>query len=198
MDNIIDIMFFCDKCRYLFNVTKDVKSKQVGGKVSEALTALFDKFSKNEPIVEGDLKEVTMNNLMGDERFENMNKKNQKKMMTTIKSIDKNFFVEENKEDIGSNIAYFICKFCKNYKPIKPGTLIYSKNYNTSSSSDVDDYTYAIYDQTLPRSRQYICKNDNCETHKNDSIKEAVITKNATEQVVYICTICSTSWINAL
>lgn len=194
-------MFFCEKCRYLFNVTKDIKSKQVGGKINDALTIIFDKISRGEQIMEKDLKKFKGKDLLDDERFEVMNKKDQRKLISTVKAVDKNFFAEEEPESeakVGSNIAYFICKFCKNYKPIKPGTVIYSKSYSTINASEMEDYTYAIYDQTLPRTRTYICKNAKCETHKNDSLKEAILTKNATDQIVYICTHCSTNWINAV
>lgn len=194
-------MFFCEKCRYMFNITKDVKSKQVGGKINNALTVIFDKFKKNEQIIEDDLNKIKGKDILEDERFEMMSKKDQKKMMSQVKSIDKTFFVEEEETaepKIGSNVAYFICKFCKNNKPIKPGTLIYSKNYSTVVSVETDDYTYAIHDQTLARTKNYICKNPKCETHKDDSLKEAILTKNATDQIVYVCCHCSTDWVNAL
>ncbi|AYV85600.1 MAG: DNA-dependent RNA polymerase subunit Rpb9 [Satyrvirus sp.] len=191
-------MFFCEKCRYLFNVTKDVKSKQIGGKINEALTSIFNKYKKNEPLVDKDLKKLKSKDLFEDERFERMNKKEQRRMISFVKATDKEFFSKEEpvpETKIGSNVAYFICKYCKNYKLIKPGTLIYSKNYDTSAA-EVEDYTYAIYDYTLPRTKNYICKNENCPTHKDDSKKEAVLTKNLSEQVIYICTVCSTYWTN--
>ena len=36
-------MFFCEKCRNLYNVTKEVKSKQIGGKINNALNNIFNK-----------------------------------------------------------------------------------------------------------------------------------------------------------
>lgn len=194
-------MFFCDKCRYLFNVTKDVKSKQVGGKINEALTVIFEKFLKGEKIVEKDLKKVTGKDIMEDQRFEDMNKKDQRKIISAIKAIDKNFFVEQEvtgDDTVGSNAAFFICKFCKNFKPIKPGTVIYSKNYYNSSAGEAEDYSYAIYDQTLARTKNYICKNEKCETHKNPDTKEAVMLKNSIDQLVYVCTVCVTNWTNGV
>lgn len=194
-------MFFCKKCRYLFNVTKDVKSKQIGGRINEALSKIFDKIGNNEQLVEKDLRKIKGKMLVEDERFEAMNKKDQRKLMSSIKTIDKNFFMEEEPESegkVGTNAAFFICKFCKYNEPIPPGTAIYSKNYSTTDSAETDDYTYAVNDQTLPRTRNYICKNPNCETHKKIDLREAVITKNQNEQVVYICTVCLTNWINSL
>jgi hypothetical protein len=192
-------MFFCDKCRYIFNVTKDVKSKQVGGKINKALNAIFEKLTKMEKITEDDLLNVKGKDILEDERFEMMNKRDQRKVISLVKSINKNFFVEDKKDvKVGSNVAYFICRFCKNYKQIEPGTLIYSKSYNTNRDTELDDYTYAIYDNTLARTKNYECKNKKCKTHSDPSLKEAVLTKNTLDQIVYVCTNCSTNWINSV
>ena len=195
-------MFFCEKCRFMFNVTKDVKSKQIGGKINEALTNIFTKYSNNERINEKDLTRIKGKDLLDDQRFEDMTKKEQRKMISWVKAIDKSFFVEDEpvpEAKIGSNMSFFICKYCKNSKPIKPATLIYSKNYGTSGSAvETEDYIYAIYDQSLARTRTYICKNPKCESHKNPAIREAALTKNAMDQIVYICTNCSTHWVNSV
>lgn len=193
-------MFFCEKCRYLYNITKDVKGKQVGGKINEALTQIFKKYETNEPFNLRDFAKIDSKDLLEDERFENMTKKEQKKVITTIKAVDKNFFGKEKQAEIkvGSNLAFFICKYCKFSKPIKPGTFIYSKNYGVSNLTETQDYTYAIYDYTLARTKNYICKNPECVTHKNDALKEAVLTKNSDDQIVFICVECGTNWVNSL
>jgi len=192
-------MFFCDKCGYIFNVTKDVKSKQIGGKINKTLNIIFDKISKVEKLTEDDLVNVKGKDIIEDERFEMMNKRDQRKVISLVKAINKNFFVEDKEEGkVGSNVAYFICRSCKNYKQIEPGTLIYSKSYNTNRDNEMDDYTYVIHDSTLARTRNYICQNKKCSTHKSDTDKEAVLTKNSLDQVIYVCTICSTHWINTV
>lgn len=192
-------MFFCEKCRYLFNVTKDVKSKQIGGKINKALTNIFQKISGTEALTNDDLADVAGRHILEDDRYEAMSKKDQRKIVSLVKAVDKNFFVADGGADtkgrLGTNEAYFICKYCKNYKPIEPGTLIYSKVYNATTIGETADYTYAIYDQTLVRTRNYICKNTKCKSHTDDQVKEAVLTKNAMDQVVYVCTACTTSWV---
>lgn len=194
-------MFFCEKCRYLYNVTKDIKNKQIGGKINEALTNVFNKYINKEQLEEKDLRKLKRKDILDDERFENMTKKEQRKVISFIRSANKNFFIEEDPPTetvTGTTTAFFICKYCKHFKPIKPGTLIYSRSYGGESSAETEDYTYAIYDQTLPRTKNYICKNPKCESHKNETIREAVLTKNVFYQIVYICTACSTYWVNAL
>lgn len=193
-------MFFCDKCHYLFNITKDVEGKQIGGKINKALTNLFNKFQTDETLTEKDLQKINRTDVLNDERFENMTIKDQNEMKAWIKTVNKSFFNKQNTDDtreIG-NQAYFICKYCKNSRPIEPLTLIYSKEYTTTSSVEDEDYTYAVDDQTLARTRDYICKNPECKTHSDETIKEAVLTKNNNYQVVYICTSCSTYWTSSL
>jgi hypothetical protein len=194
-------MFFCEKCRYLFNITKDIKSRQIGGKINTSLTVVFNKFASNEKIEGKDLGKLKGTDLIEDERFDKLNKKDQKKLTSIVKAINKNFFDEDDdkseEKKLASNVAFFICKFCKNHKPIKPGTLIYSKNYNTATI-ETEDYAYTIYDNTLERTRNYICPNPKCASHSDDSTKEAVLTKNATDQVVHVCCVCSTNWTNTV
>jgi len=194
-------MLFCEKCRYVYNVTKDIKNKQMGGKINKSLDIIFEKFSVGEEIVEADIKRISSKDILDDERYDVMNKKNQKKFVSAIKSIDKNFFVmdEKDTEILNSNVdAYFICKFCKNSKIIEPKTFIYSKNYGSEVSLEIEDYTYMIHDYTLPRTRNYNCKNLKCPTHKTPTLKEAIITKNISERAVYICTQCTTHWVNTV
>jgi len=146
---------------------------------------------------EKDLKRIKGRDLLDDERFEDMTKKEQRKVISFVRAVNKNFFVpgeEETETKIGSTAAFFICKYCGNSEPIKPATQIYSKSYNATDNAEVEDYTYTIYDQTLPRTRDYICKNEKCESHTNDKVKEATLTKNVNEQIVYICNACSTYW----
>lgn len=193
-------MFFCEKCRYLFNVTKDVKSKQVGGKINVTLTEIFRKFTAkdpSDPITQEDISKIKANHLINDSRFESLNQKEQRRLRSIIKALDKTFFDEDSddEEKVGSNVAYFICKSCKNYRPIEPQTLIYSKSYNSAAGSESLDYTYDVHDPTLPRTRAYICKNANCHTHKKPETKEAILTKNTMDQIVYVCTVCKTDWV---
>src|SRR5579864_8368872 len=142
-------MFTCEKCRYIYNVTKDIKNKQVGGKVNNSLNTLFEKFATGEEITESLIKKLSAKDILDDERYDRMNKKNQKKFTSVIKSMDKNFFVEDEKdiEIANSHIdAYFICKFCKNSKLIEPKTIIYSRSYSSDTSLEVEDYKYMIHD----------------------------------------------------
>lgn len=199
--NISTRMTCCEKCGYLFNITKDVKSKQIGGKINSAITNILTKYSNNDKIVERDLKKITGKDLLDDERYEEMTKKEQKKLVSNIRAINRNFFVADTKSDeskIGTNTAYYICVFCNFFKPIPPATLLYSKDYGGSNATENTDYTYAIYDMTLSGTNTYICQNAKCPTHTDSAAKQAVLTKNELSQDVYICKVCQTHWIESI
>lgn len=202
ISNIIFAMFFCEKCRYLFNVTNDVRGKQVGGKIDTRATKIFDKIDKGEQLVEKDLEKIKGLDIKNSTRFEEMSKKDQKRVITILKAVDKSFFDEEPESETEQRVAvkeaFFICKKCKNYKPIRPCTTVFSKNYSDSVSNEVDEneYEYAIYDPSLPRTRVYICKNPKCPSHKDESKREAALTKKL-EHLVYVCCACKAFWLNS-
>lgn len=187
-------MFNC-KCGYLYNITKNVKNKQLGGKVSNDVDLLFEKFKSGKKLEEDDIKSLTSDDLKDDPRFDAMTIKERSRLVASINAVDKTFLNPKEDEEESANIAYFICKRCKRYEPIKAGTIIYTKPYNSQQTDDSIDYSNYIHDVTLPRTKVYVCKNSECETHKNPKKKEAVFTKNTMDQIIYICTTCSTHWI---
>jgi DNA-directed RNA polymerase subunit M/transcription elongation factor TFIIS len=94
--------------------------------------------------------------------------------------------------------AYHICTTCYYYEPINKETLIISKNKENVTKMYVDYKLFkdSKYSPILPRTRAYICKNDQCKTHGNSEIKEAVFFKKNSEQMdtYYMCTVCDAIW----
>ena len=200
-------MFFCEKCGYTFDITGNVKRKQVGGKINTSVINIFKKFQNSEPFTKEDLEKISDGDILHNEKFESMTKKKQNQLRSAINSIDKTFFksqkqkdaqaalaVEEEKDGSDTNdnmipLANFICRFCENSKPIEPGTLLYSRKYGADADDSVD-YGFMVNDPSLARTKVYTCINKKCETHSNPSIKEAVITKNSSHRVIYVCVHC--------
>jgi len=188
-------MFFCNKCGYLYNYSKGNKHTQIGGESrNNASSNIINKFKNQETIVEDDLANTSGQEILNSDRFDMLNKKEQRKIISLIKEIDKNFFdvnddVDPDKSE-NNNSAYFICKSCNNTKLITAGTVVYSKKFNIDASTDVENYEYLVYDNTLARTKNYICKNLKCETHTDINLREAVITKTKNDRVVYVCTVC--------
>lgn len=102
-----------------------------------------------------------------------------------------------NNEDV------FICMNCGKTEKIQPGTLIFTKNKNgfnkktdkiTNEFYDVD---YKIKNPVLLNTRNYICPNKECETHKHPELRRAVIERDNYQNysMRYICSVCKTSFI---
>ena len=46
----------------------------------------------------------------------------------------------------------------------------------------------------LPRTKLYVCRNKNCNTHKNPQLKKAIFFKE-NNNLRYICSVCKTYWL---
>lgn len=91
------------------------------------------------------------------------------------------------------------CSTCGSEYPLNPETTIYSLNFKFKNTSFNDNYLdLKLYDPTLPRTKDYICPNDNCETNKKNydtSNKEAVFYRSSNSyHIKYACLNCKTSW----
>jgi len=92
--------------------------------------------------------------------------------------------------------AYRICKNCSYHEKILETTLILSRINTNISTSVEEDYSYMVYDQTLPHTRDYKCKNKSCKTHSELTQKNAVWfrPKLNSYSTYYGCTVCKTVW----
>lgn len=187
-------MHSCIKCGNNYHITKNVENKLKGGKTNTALNLLFDKFKNNNPITENLLENIKEADLLEDSRFDALSQKDRQKLTRKITEINGTFFNSDDTPKIGSNNAYFICKYCGHSEIIPSGTCVYSKEYNVTISRDTEDYSYAADDDTLYRTNDYICRNDECKTRKDPSIKEAALLKNKIGQTIYVCTVCRSFW----
>lgn len=120
-----------------------------------------------------------------------------------IKEIEKKKIMDFYNEKISQKktISKYIlkCTTCGSEYPLIPETTIYSLNFKKQQSSFNDDYIdLKLYDPTLPRTKDYICPNSNCETNSkgfNLANKEAVFYRaNGTYHMKYACLNCKTTW----
>jgi Zn finger protein HypA/HybF involved in hydrogenase expression len=103
------------------------------------------------------------------------------------------------KTAIVSNKAYFKCSNCGYAKEIEQGTLILSRVPERATSDYIVDktaYKDMIYDETLPRTRDYTCPNKECKSHDDPALREAVWFKPYKNSyvIVTICRTCQTVW----
>lgn len=103
----------------------------------------------------------------------------------------------DKSEDIAGAGAYYFCKNCAYSKAMESGTLILSKTNSRSVNSymNMDKLKNKIYSNILPFTRNYICINKSCESHKDSSKREAVFYRlSDSTQVWYTCRACSNYW----
>ena len=80
---------------------------------------------------------------------------------------------------------------------LEPKTIFYKISYNNLNNNDniFDNVDLIINNPILPRTNNYICQNNNCETHTNLNNKKAVIYRiGDTFNTYYICCICKYVW----
>ena len=97
---------------------------------------------------------------------------------------------------------YFYCSVCNNYEEIKPGTLIDIINGVDQTiyipKENINKIKNKKLNNSLLRTKNYICQNNNCPTHKEPKLKEAIIEYVSHDSYIvkYICTVCNTCWLN--
>ena len=80
---------------------------------------------------------------------------------------------------------------------LQPGTNLFSINFDTKSKTVYgDDVVLKCLNPILPRTRDYICPNSDCNSNtQTDSNKEAVFYRNNKDyNLKYICCLCHTQW----
>jgi len=99
-----------------------------------------------------------------------------------------------------SLLAFMICKNCSYFEKMTKRTIVLNKmSINSSSGSALNDYSkykYMRYDNTLPHTRDYICKNKDCKTHKDSSLKDVKWFRpnQSSYETFYICCECGIVW----
>jgi hypothetical protein len=127
--------------------------------------------------------------LIKNKEYNNLKDKEKKELIKIIKSIEDE-----------SLSAFMICKNCSYFEKIITRTMVLNKmSFNSISNNELNDYSkykYMRYDNTLPHTRDYICKNKECKTHKNTELKDAKWFKpnQNTYETFYVCCECGIVW----
>jgi hypothetical protein len=92
----------------------------------------------------------------------------------------------------------FHCGNCGFQTSLKPGTEIFQESIldTAQKSQDLSKYRDMADDPTLPRTRNYTCPNEKCDTHKKPSLSEMVSIRvnNYNFSTVFVCCVCRSSW----
>lgn len=117
-----------------------------------------------------------------------------------LKENDKSNILKLLKNDIDDAMsAYRICKNCSYFEKMVGKTLVLSRmnmGSNLSNKQDLSKYKYMVHDKTLPHTREYVCKNENCITHKDYSKRDAVWFRPSptSYSTCYACIACNMIW----
>lgn len=187
-------MFFCQNCDNVFDIMKG-ETKQSGGVNNKDLITKILKNVTLDAKEMKDLESINIDEFIHSPEYNKL-KSNQKefvynKIQELLPLEFKKILTEEIKQSADEK-AYFVCNNCGNKKAIRKGTLIFSKVSSdiaqSYSSADVSEMKYS---DILPRTRKYICPNDECPSHTNYSVREAVFFRmNNTFRVKHICLAC--------
>jgi len=98
------------------------------------------------------------------------------------------YFIEE------SNKLYMICKTCGS-KEESFEQLIEKTVYKNVNQLNTENINYYRYDPTLSRTKQKICPNIDCISHKDKTLQEVVFYNEPISMIlIYICINCNTEW----
>jgi hypothetical protein len=173
------------------------KSSFLGDPTSLSTTTVTDNINNDEystkiiNMFKNDIdisnEKIDFEKISKNKEFLNMKDKDRKELTRIIKMI----------EDEAQN-AFIICKNCSYSEKLVKRTLLLNKMSKNSSIdfNDLSKYKYMRYDNTLPHTRDYICKNKECKSNKDHTLKDAKwFRPNQNSYITYyICCECGTIW----
>lgn len=194
-------MKYCPKCDNIMDIGRSAPKSNLN---IEPTSLSFTDKSTQKSVIDDDENIIRVINMLKN----NIDVSNEKinfsdlmkhKEFTSLKDKDKKEFTKIIKGIEDESIsAFLICKNCTYSEKLVDRTLILSK-MSSSKNSNFDDfskYKYMKYDNTLPHTRDYICKNDKCKTNTDFKLKNAKWFRPNRENYVtyYICCVCDTIW----
>jgi len=185
---------FCPVCSNLLNISKTAnitKTLETPTDVSEET----DENSVIKRLVDGEevtIEEVNKSKIKEIDEYKKLDKKTKTKVNKKINEI------KEKEDDYNTSKAFFTCTNCGYSQQIKNATLVLSKTTTDESVNlFVDDTVFKnmIYSKILPHTRNYICHNSKCPSHKNYKLRDAVFFRpTKTTQTWYTCCACQSYW----
>lgn len=184
-------MFFCPKCSYSLDLKK---SAIIGNKTVVATT------EKKVPVksVSAGINKIFKEQINPNTIKPTFNKDQmlKNKNYGKLSMEDKNKMLEIFNQSGGATGAMFLCNNCGWINQIDSTIKLYTfDNLDKTTLVSPNEYFMIFNNPILSRTKDYTCKNKNCQSHTKNNIKEAVFFHNGkTLQVRYICGVCYNSW----
>lgn len=188
-------MSFCKNCDNSLDITKNVsqdvdnKNIKIIVKPDEFIKIINDIKKKGATTT---VYQITFNEIILKNHLDTLN--------LSKEQYDEyiNKYKEIFKQQKNISKFYFICSNCSSTYVLQSGMVLYSINLESSSQMIInhdEDLKQKCLDPILPRTKDYICPNKDCKSHKDDNIKEAVFyDSNKNNNISYICCACNKKW----
>jgi len=163
----------------------DIKGEPDVDKINEIIVKLAD----DKKVPDGEISDYKLEQFTKHKTYQKLDKKTKSSVLIKLTS----FF---DKIDDATS-AYYFCKNCMYSKAIDPATLISSRISSGTSTehTNPDRLKNRIHSKILPFTKNYICTNDKCPSHKDMKQKEAVFFRiGGSMQVWYACRACESYW----
>jgi hypothetical protein len=182
-------MNFCKKCNYVLNITKKQLNEEEKNHYKIANIEAFLNYVKYNITEANQTVEIKIDRESLKEKLLAKFKKNTDKIDELMDQYD---IISSKKNNFD---VYLVCNNCNSAYNINPKTVILTTNIETIQFKEVN-LDYKCLDPTLPRTKDYICHNEDCTTHKNLNDKEAIFYREGSGYMTrYVCCNCKTNWI---
>ena len=198
---------FCPQCNTIFDITQSLSDTtlQEGGvnNIEKIITMILN----NNKISQNDIDKISnisISQIIEHQMYKNLDPNEKSTVYNKIQIYLPHFTSKKNismggellVDKSNKNLAYYRCTYCNFTEPIKPGTLIYSKSSDREIGQTSFDTTNMKYNPIIPYTRNYICPNEKCISHKNPKKKEAKFFRVGDNyQIIYICMACDESFL---
>lgn len=177
------MVYFCPTCNYTMGIgkssaiNKDDKRKEVNNP-SEVIKLIEN--DKNIAKYKANFKK---SELMKNKKYQKLSQINKNKLNILFSSLVSD--------------AELKCDNCGYIDTIKKTIKLFE--YNVTDKENLiktkEDNKVLCMDPTLPRTKNYVCGNKDCDTHKNAELKEAIFMRiPKSYNLKYICCNCYYSW----
>lgn len=178
-------MYFCPKCNFTFDIGKSTNLEVNEKNIIKKSADIFKKIENKEDL----------NFYKTDIKLDEIIKNSKYKKLTEEEKKSIHKLLEE--EPIGG--IEFKCVNCNYALEINESILLYELDMNNKidKMKTLEENELYCKNPILPRTHDYICKNQSCETNKSNLKvkKEAVFYReNDSMRVNYICCICYYGW----
>ena len=178
-------MFFCPKCNFQLDLLKsNVSENTIVVNSSKKFIELFT----NDNLDNVDNLNFKLEELTKNKKYKKLSKSDKLLILEKFNLLNKITNVDVN----------FMCNNCNYKKKLDPNTIIFKSSFKNEKIDDLSLIKLRCNDNTLPRTKDFICINDKCKsnTKGHESKREAVLYRPFKNDynLRYICCDCYSYW----